>query len=81
MYCHWRRCSEPVEQVHRANKTTDEFIQDVMQTFVDPEGDRIVEEMDRAGVDKRHLCRGLGTGEGEPSVESGNKTAPMLTLP
>ena len=56
-------------RVHRANKTTDEFIRDVMQTFIDPEGDKIVEEMDRAGVDKTVIFAvDWGFATGEPSV-------------
>ena len=63
-------------RVHRANKTTDEFIQDVMQTFVDPEGDRIVEEMDRAGVDKTVIFAvdwGLATGEPSVGIREQNR--------
>lgn len=47
-----------------------------MRTFIDPEGDHMVEEMDKAGVDKTVIFAvdwGLVTGEPKVSIKEQNK--------
>ncbi len=70
-------------RVHRENKTTGEFIRDVMQAFLDPEGDRIVEEMNRSGVDKTVIFAvdwGLATGEPVVGIREQNRAHALAAL-
>ena len=63
-------------RVHKKNLSFDEYLNTVMRTFLDPEGDRMVEEMDKAGVDKTVIFAvdwGLATGEPRVGIREQNK--------